>query len=189
MPDTPQHGGTNEDSCIGIVRRRSSWHGVHCAGASHGTDHGCASCNHRNRLALRAGLARQSLGPLRPEPAHLSPLPILGTAAFLQASPPPLAAPSLAASSPPRTPPSSPWASFVIGSPITRLVHRGGFLFEQSAARSTGSDLTGEYPAHGRDDRKGSCLSNTVGRKDLQEKQQLRHEAYRLFHIPFPLSA
>lgn len=110
-----QHGGTNEDSCIGIVRRRSPRHGIHGAGASRDSRHGCTACRHRSRLALRAGLAHQSLGSLRPEPAHLSSLSILGTATFPLASPPsPLAAPSLAASSLPPTPPSSPRISLVI---------------------------------------------------------------------------
>ena len=113
MRDIPQHGGTYENPCIGIVRRRPSWHGINGTGRSRGADHGRASRDHRSRLALRSGLAHQSMGPLRPESAHLSSLPILGATAF------PLASPSLAASSlaaPPRTSsPSSPRVSLVIG--------------------------------------------------------------------------
>ncbi len=113
MPDTQQHGGTDEDSCIGIVRRRPSWHGIYSAGASRGAGHERATCNHRSRLALRPGLACQSLGALRSEPTRLSPLPILGATALPPPSPS-LAASSVAAPSPPRTPPSSPRTSFVI---------------------------------------------------------------------------
>jgi len=128
MPNTQQHGGTDEDSCIGIVRGRPSWHGLDGASASRGTGHVIAPDHHRSRLALRPGLAHQPLGSLRPQSPIPPAISLLGPAALPWTSPS-LAAPSLPAP-PPRSPPSSR-ASLVIGPhAIPRLVQRGGFSFD-----------------------------------------------------------
>lgn len=151
------HGGTNENSRIRIVRRWPPWHGVHGAGSSRRTGPERTSGNHRDRLALWSGLARQSLGALRSEPAILSSLPLLGTATLPPAPP----SSSLAASPPspsPRTPPSSPWASSVIRQFKARLDHRGGFLLAQSGSR-------------GREDRRTAAVLLRCARETRRQRR------------------